>query len=227
MPPPPDLLTVRAPGLNYHVLSDADGLYLMDAGFIGGVSLLRRALKQHGWVGTPIRGIIVTHGHLDHILNVASVASEYGAWIAAPRLDATHYAGTPRYTGWSRVAGLLEAIGRPLLGFRPFTPDRWLDDGDDLDVWHGLRAVHLPGHTHGHTGYYCNKLRLLFSADLFASYGAFPHFPPGILNSGPGQMRASVDRALALDLKGVLPNHGDTAAPEVHLERLRRLAGRV
>jgi len=75
----------------------------------------------------------------------------------------------------------------------------------------------------GHTGYYCERLRLLFSADLFSSYRGIPRFPPAIFNSAPEQIPGGVTTALALDLAGVLPNHCDGAAPEVHLERLRRL----
>jgi glyoxylase-like metal-dependent hydrolase (beta-lactamase superfamily II) len=224
---PDDILQVRAPAINFYVLRDESGLYLLDAGFIGGRWLLRRALRRRGWDREHIRGIIVTHGHLDHILNVAATARETGAWIAAPRLDADHYSGHPRYRGWARVAGWLETIGRPVLSFRPFVPDRWLDDGDFIDVWHGLRAVHLPGHTLGHTGFYCERLRLLFSGDLFSSYREIPRFPPDIFNSEPGRIPGSVAAALALDLAGVLPNHCDRAAPEVHLERLRRLRCRL
>lgn len=218
-----DVLQVRAPALNFYVLRDDAGLHVIDGGFVGGRTLLRRALRRRGWQDLPIRGVIVTHGHLDHILNVARLAEECGAWTAAPRLDADHYAGRPRYAGWARTTGVLETLGRPLLGFRRFTPDRWLDNGDALDVWRGLRAVCLPGHTHGHTGYYCESLRLLFSGDLFASYRGRGRYPPNIFNSAPEQMPASVARALELDLEGVFPNHGDRATPAEHLRRLRRL----
>ncbi|MEM7012004.1 MAG: MBL fold metallo-hydrolase, partial [Verrucomicrobiota bacterium] len=175
-----DLIQVRATITNFYVLRDGDELYLIDAGFIRGRTLLRHALKKHGWDQLPIRGIIVTHGHLDHILHVGRVAEETGAWIAAPRLDEAHYAGRPQYSGWAHIVGALENFGRPALGFRRFTPNRFLDDGDEIDVWHGLTTVHLPGHTLGHSGYYCEKLKWLFCADLFASYASWPHLPPAI-----------------------------------------------
>jgi glyoxylase-like metal-dependent hydrolase (beta-lactamase superfamily II) len=219
---PADVLQIRAPLLNFYALRDASGLYLIDSGFIGARSLLQKALRHRGWEREPIRGIIVTHGHLDHILNVAPIARETGAWIAAPRLDAEHYAGRPRYSGWARVTGFLENIGRPVLSFQPFTPDRWLEDGDFIDVWHGLRAIHLPGHTPGHMGFYCERLRLLFSADLFASYYGIVNYPADIFNSVPEQLPESAAKALALDLDGIIPNHCDRAAPEVHLQRIRR-----
>lgn len=215
-----DLLQIRSPGVNFYVLRDSKGLYLIDGGFVGGRHLLQRALKKRGWDGERILGIIVTHGHLDHILNIGRIAEETGAWIAAPRLDASHYEGCPSYRGLAKITGFLEAIGRPLLGFRKFTPTRLLDDGDSLDIWHGLTVIHLPGHTAGHSGFYCAHRRLLFCSDLFASYGQFSHLPPEIFNSDGAEIPKSVAKALELDLVGVLPNHADRSSPDVHLRRL-------
>ena len=219
-----DLLEVRSLAVNFYVLRDERGLYLIDGGFLGGRRSLKRALFRRGWQSEPILGIIVTHGHLDHILNVAKIAQETGAWVAAPEQDTRHYEGRPHYRGMSKVTGCLEAVGRSLLNFQPFTPTRPLSDGDFLDIWQGLKVIHLPGHTAGHIGLYCEKLQLLFSADLFASFGSLSHWPPHFLNADSGQVRKSARRALELPLKGVLPNHGNTTTPAEHLKRLQKLS---
>lgn len=221
-----DLLQVRTPWVCFYVLRDREGLYLVDTGFIGGRAALEAALADHGWSDRPLLGIVLTHGHLDHILNAAPLARRTGAWIAAPLGDAAHCAGRPRYRGWGRLTGSGEAIGRRLLGFEPFVPSRWVTDGDLLPIWGGLQAIHLPGHTRGHTVYYHASRRLLFSGDLFASYRGWSHCPPGLFNHDGEALRMSLSRALSLGARGVLPHHADRATPEVHRERLRQLAER-
>ena len=223
MSPSRDLLLVRNYGVQFFVLREGDVLYLLDTGFIRGRRALKRALHQAGWDSLPIRGIILTHGHLDHTLNVTALSRHHQAWIAAPALDAEHYLGWPCYTGLSRVTGAAEWIGRKLLRYRPFTPDRLLNDGDWLDVWGGLQVVSLPGHTAGHCGYFARSKRLLFSGDLFASFAHGSHHPPAFLNQNSATARSSIHRALTLQPIGVWPCHADQTTSECHLERLREL----
>ena len=68
-----------------------------------------------------------------------------------------------------------------------------------------LHVVALPGHTHGHCGFYSAHHQFLFSVDLFAT------------------AHRSIHRALKLPLKGIFPCHADESPPERQLERLRQL----
>lgn len=222
-----DLLAIRAAIVTFYVLKDAGGLYLIDTGFINGRRFLRRELKRRGWDHLPVRGILLTHGHLDHTMNAVWFARRYGAWIAGPRLDADHYLGKAKLRGLARVTTALEWLGRVCCRYQPFTPDKWIDPDEVLPIWGGLRAVHLPGHTAGHTAYYSESRKVLLGGDLINSFPYRSVAPPDIFNTFPEQIPAATAKAASLDLVGFFPNHGDDAPPGVHLRRLRGLSARL
>ncbi len=219
-----DILLIRTPGVCFYALRDRNRLALIDTGFIGGWPCLQRQLRRRGWLDLPIKMILLTHGHLDHIFNARRLQERTGAQIVAPSLDREHYIGKYPYRGWARICGALEAVGRAIFRFRDFSVDHWLSDGDVVDIWDGLEVIHLPGHTVGHTGYYSRSRKLLFSGDFFASYGYRNFIPPAFLNSCPNEFPHSFARILDMDIDYVFPNHGDRALPQVHRERLFCLA---
>lgn len=118
----------------------------------GGATELRLTLAQ---LGTRCAGILVTHGHWDHLVGVAELAEGTGAHV---------------YMAEGERA-LLEDPGRftpPAISLRPYTPDVLLRGGEAIEVA-GIEfdVLSVPGHSPAHLAYHADGS--LFSGDvLFA-----------------------------------------------------------
>lgn len=210
-----------------HLLVEGDDAWLLDTGMVGEPVLVRRLLRRLGLRAESIRGIVLTHGHLDHAGNVAFFKEWTGAPVYGHPLEQRHLDGCYPYEGKARWCGRLEATGRAAFRYRPVPIDEPFEDGDVLPVWGGLRVVHLPGHTEGHCGFYSERHDLLFSGDLFASYFFNTHLPPPILNSRPELIPESLRKAGRLDPRQIVPNHYDFADGELHKRRFEGLCRKV
>lgn len=139
------------------------------------------ALAALGAQVSEIGLIINTHGHLDHYGGNAVIQQASGAPVWAPAGDAD---------------GL------------PTPPDRRLVEGDVVDLGQGMvfEMVALPGHTAGILGLYNRARRLLIAADaLQARSGS--GFMPLLFDSGM-TYRASIEKALAMDIDVLILGHG-------------------
>ncbi len=134
--------------VTFHLLEDEDGLVLIDAGFVGGVRALERFLKSHGYAFSDLRALILSHGHLDHVLNVSHLRKRSSLSVFAPAADRAQVMGKAKQRGWNRISGLAEAFGRRVFSFQAPQVDHWFGAGDILPFWGGLEVISLPG-AHG------------------------------------------------------------------------------
>jgi glyoxylase-like metal-dependent hydrolase (beta-lactamase superfamily II) len=206
-----------------HLLVEGGDAWLLDTGMVGEPALFRRLLARLGLEPSAVRGILLTHGHLDHAGNLAALKEWTGAPVFGHPLEQQHVDGVYPYEGINRWCGRLEAMGRKAFRYRTAAIDEPFGDGDLLPVWGGLRVVHLPGHTDGHCGFYSERHDLLFSGDLFASYFFNTHLPPPILNSRPELIPESLRRVERLSPRLIVPNHYDVLDGELHRRRFDKL----
>ncbi|MFT3718206.1 MBL fold metallo-hydrolase [Pseudorhodoferax sp.] len=152
--------------------------------------------------------IWLTHAHIDHAGGAGELAERLGLPIVGPHPDDQFWIdGLPQQ---SAMFGFPPA--------KPFTPTRWLHDGDTVTLGsHVLQVRHCPGHTPGHVVFHAPALQRAFVGDvLFAGSIGRTDFP---LGDHDQLVRSIVERLWPMGDETVfVPGHG----PEGTLGRERR-----
>ena len=222
-------LQLRGRLVSHYALLEEDRIILIDGGFFSTRPEQTIAnLESIGRKPEEISHILITHGHIDHTLNLSRWKQLTDARLLAPGPDREHIAGTYPYRGLNSLCGLMEGTCRALFGYQPPEIDEWFSPGDQIPVWGGLEVIPLPGHTLGHCGFYSASKQLLFPGDLFSNYHHDPKPPPPWFNVDRSQMLESILRASQLDIEnGLLPSHCHDGTPLEHRDDLYRIIARL
>lgn len=222
---PEGLYSIPAGLARCHLLADGEGLALIDAGLWPRAQAVLDYLALLGRDVRELKAILLTHGHLDHTGGLQRLRKLSGAPVYAHVFENAQVQGKGRPRRWNRLCGLLERAGRIATGFRAGQVDVFIEDGELIDVWGGLRVVYLPGHTRGHCGFFSRKHNLLFTGDLFAMnrLGRGAHLSPWFLNSDGDLFGEAFARVWEIDPAGLVPNHFRGGTPGAFREAFDRL----
>ena len=155
---------------------EASEAVVIDPG--GDAAELGRELER---LGVTCAGILITHGHWDHLGGVADLADATGAPV--------HMAAEERIA-LERINDFAPAE----LPLRPYTPDVLLKGDETLDLAGiSFQTLRVPGHSPAHLAYYAEGC--LFSGDvLFAGSVGRTDLPFGDWDTLVASIRLLADR---------------------------------
>ncbi|MGH1462806.1 MAG: MBL fold metallo-hydrolase [Neptuniibacter sp.] len=108
----------------------------------GDLDKILSAVEQEG---VELEKILLTHAHIDHAGGTAELSETNTLPIEGPHLGDKFW-----IDGMSEQCKMFNF---PLC--EGFTPNRWLDDNDTVQVGNTtLQVIHCPGHTPGHVVFY-------------------------------------------------------------------------
>jgi glyoxylase-like metal-dependent hydrolase (beta-lactamase superfamily II) len=193
--------------VNCYLVREADGLTLIDTGMPGSEQAIIQAAEQSG---SPIRRIVITHAHLDHV----------GALDALHRLlpevevivsqrEARLLAGDQRLDAPEPQAKLRGSYRTSAI-----RPQRLVNDGDLIG---SLRVISTPGHTPGQIALLDTRDQSLVAGDALQTHGGVAvagtliwRFPfPAIATWQRDLALQSAQRLLSLEPARLAVGHGD------------------
>jgi glyoxylase-like metal-dependent hydrolase (beta-lactamase superfamily II) len=210
---------------NWYLVEEGTALTVVDAGFPRSWGTLHEALRRIGRSPADVAAVVLTHAHFDHVGFAERARTELGAPVWVHELDVSLARHPWRYRhersrvpymlahpGFDRVFAAMAARGA--LTVPGVERVRTFRDGDVLDVPGSPRAIHTPGHTHGHCALHLEARGVVFAGDAFVMHDPYtrrdgPRIVAGAATADSARALASLDALRPLGADRILTGHGE------------------
>jgi alkyl sulfatase BDS1-like metallo-beta-lactamase superfamily hydrolase len=210
---------------NVCALRTGDGLLVVDSG--GPLTAANDLATLREWSEEPVKTIVLTHGHVDHVHGLSSFDTEAeGRGFDRPHVVA--HANVPaRFERYRLTAGYNAEINKRQFQIDELSwpteyrmPDETYTDGLDLRL--GGETFHLhhaKGETDDATWIWAPERRIVFSGDLFI-WSCPNAGNPQKVQRYPTEWARALRAMAALEPDALLPGHGP---PLVGAERVQEV----
>lgn len=210
--------------VNCYLIEDDDGVTLVDAGLPRMWPMVVEALEERGRRPVDIRGLVLTHGHFDHVGFARRVQRELGVPVFVhPRdehLAAHPYSYRPQSNRF--LYPFTHPRSLPLLGkmavsgalrIRGVDDTRPLETGTPLALPGAPVAIPAPGHTDGQCILHLPERGTVISGDALVTLDPYtgktgPQIVASAATKDTRQALASLDAVAGTGAATVLPGHG-------------------
>ncbi|MCT4654658.1 MAG: MBL fold metallo-hydrolase [Cohaesibacter sp.] len=104
-----------------------------------------------------VERILITHGHIDHVGGAVDLRDALDVDVEGPHEDDRML--------MERVAEQAIQFGLP--SAKPCEPDRWLNEGDSVDIaGMAFEVLHCPGHAPGHVVFVNREAKFALVGDV-------------------------------------------------------------
>jgi glyoxylase-like metal-dependent hydrolase (beta-lactamase superfamily II) len=198
--------------VNVWLIRDQDGWTLLDTGYANREQRILKALADLGAQPSAVKRIVLTHSHPDHVGGLAHLKRASGAPAYMLEPDADVVRGTRPMVRGTPSPGLLNNLLYSMFAnvvarsIPRADIENELHDGQLLPVGGGLRVIHTPGHSAGHTSFLLERDGgMLFAADACANLMGLA---PSIVYDDHAAGRRSLAKLAQLDFAVVSFGHG-------------------
>ena len=215
----------RLNSVNCYLVRESDGLTLVDTA-LAAARIIREAARH---LGQPIRRILLTHAHSDHVGSLDALKKLMpDAQILAGNRESLLLTEAARGVRPARMRLLPDEPQTPVKGsFKKLKnlPEVLLHEGDSVG---SLRVLKSPGHTPGHLSFLDERDGSLYAGDALVTIGEVRlpfdpawYFPlPEWATWHNETAFGSAQSFLNLDFMRILPGHGSAVEnPREALER--------
>lgn len=197
---------------------------LVDTGLENSADFIIDAVINRYGEYNPPEGIVLTHGHFDHVGSVITLAKHWNVPVYIHKLEAPYVTGKKDYpladpsVDSGMIAKMSPTFPHTSIDISFYVSE--LPDDGSIPCMPGWRWVGTPGHTEGHISLFRDSDRTLIVGDAFTSVkqesltsvitqSKFVSGPPKYLTTDWNQAKKSIKKLFSLRPNLAIFSHGN------------------